>query len=560
MSLELFPDLFVRYGYWIIFVGILLDNAGLPLPGELLLLTFGALARTGQMDLEGGIVLAAVAAMAGDSLGYWLGRLGGDRLLHSYCRVTLGSGKCLQKAVAFYKLRGAMAVVFGRFVMGVRAFLFPLAGSARMPYTKFLLFDSIGALTWVSGFALAGYSLGWQIGSMGERYRAASAILAVALGTGVAIYLLVKLYRRWRHGRGSLRGRMISRVGAALRPRSGRAFLPFASTPPVIASTGADGSDPDGMRRRAGPGPTAAVDARTRVATPPAAFPSPLTALKARMKRAVSRFLNREVAAYELKASNDMARVYREIRKGDVVLVEGTLRISQLVKYLTQSQWSHSAFYVGDELLRRGGRLRAEALARFGELADRLLVEALTDEGVNAVPLEKYSTHNIRICRPAHIHPADLDRVVDSVVADLGKAYDDRNLLDLALMLASPVRFGPMKTRAIEACLGNCTELQVICSGMIAKAFQRVGYSILPVVAGAAAEGGSVLEAGPNGILPAIRHYSQTLPRDFDASPNFEIVKFNTLGAYGLEAHLAPDRAAPETSPPRAGAPERRAS
>lgn len=262
MSLELFLDLFVQYGYWIIFAAILLDNAGLPLPGELLLLTFGALARTGQMDLEGGIVLAAVAAMAGDSLGYWLGRLGGDRLLHGYCRVTLGSGKCLQRAVAFYKLRGAMAVVFGRFVIGVRAFLFPLAGSARMPYTKFLLFDSIGALTWVSAFTLAGYSFGWQVGSLTERYGAASTILAVALGTCAAVYLLVKLYRRWRHGGGSLRGWIISRVQIALRPRSGRAFVPFASTQPVIAPMEADVSSPDGMKHPAGTGSIEPVDTR----------------------------------------------------------------------------------------------------------------------------------------------------------------------------------------------------------------------------------------------------------------------------------------------------------
>lgn len=262
MSLELFLDLFVQYGYWIIFAGILLDNAGLPLPGELLLLTFGALARNGQMDLGGGIVLAAAAAMAGDSLGYWLGRLGGDRLLQGYCRVTLGSGKCLQKAVAFYKLRGAMTVVFGRFVMGVRAFLFPLAGSARMPYTKFLLFDSIGALAWVSAFTLAGYSLGWQVGPLKERYGAASAVLAVAVGTSAAVYLLVKFYRRWRQGRGSLRGWIISRVEIALLPRSGRALLPFASTRPVIASAEAHGSGPDGTERPAGTGPIGTVDTR----------------------------------------------------------------------------------------------------------------------------------------------------------------------------------------------------------------------------------------------------------------------------------------------------------
>ena len=262
MSLELFLDLFVQYGYWIIFAGILLDNAGLPLPGELLLLSFGALARTGQMDLAGGIVLAAAAAMAGDSLGYWLGRLGGDGLLHGYCRVTLGSGKCLQRAVAFYKVRGAMAVVFGRFVIGVRAFLFPLAGSARMPYTKFLLFDSIGALTWVSAFTLAGYSFGWQVGSLKERYGAASAILAVALGTCAAVYLAVKLYRRLRHGGGSLRSRIISRVETALRPQSEQPFVPFASTQPVIASAEADGRGPDGTKHPAETGPVEPVDTR----------------------------------------------------------------------------------------------------------------------------------------------------------------------------------------------------------------------------------------------------------------------------------------------------------
>jgi len=259
VSLELFLDLFVQYGYWIIFAGILLDNAGLPLPGELLLLTFGALARTGQMSLEGGIILAVAAAMAGDSLGYSLGRLGGDRLLQGYCRVTLGSGRCLERAVAFYKLRGAAAVVFGRFVVGVRAFLFPLAGSARMPYAKFLLFDGIGALTWVSVFTLAGYGLGSQIGSMKERYQTVSAAMAVALGTGIAIYLLVKLYRRWRHGRGSLRGRMISRVEAALRPLPWGAAVPFV-TPPAIAPAEVEGSGADSMRCPAGAGPVLAVD------------------------------------------------------------------------------------------------------------------------------------------------------------------------------------------------------------------------------------------------------------------------------------------------------------
>ena len=231
--------------------------------------------------------------------------------------------------------------------------------------------------------------------------------------------------------------------------------------------------------------------------------------LEAALRRAVARFLDHEIAEYDLKVHNDMATWYRHLRRGDVVLVEGRLRISQLIKYATQSQWSHSALYVGDELLRRGGRLREQALANFGEFADRLLVEALTDEGVVAAPLEKYRWHNLRVCRPHRIQAEDLGRVIDSAVDDLGKRYDDRNLLDLAVSLLAPIKFGPLRTRTIETCLGNCTDLEVICSGMIAKAFHRVGYPVVP------------------GRRP---HYSQTLPRDFDLSPSFEVIKVDLSG------------------------------
>jgi len=261
----------------------------------------------------------------------------------------------------------------------------------------------------------------------------------------------------------------------------------------------------------------------------PTPLQSPLLRLKERLRQAVARFLNREVATYELKVPNNMARLYQHIRKGDVVLVEGQLRLSQLVKYTTQSQWSHCALYVGDELLHRGGRLREQALADFGELADRLLIEALTDEGVVAAPLAKYRWHNIRLCRPYGIDPADLDGVIDAVVADLGKQYDSRNFLDLALMLLSPVKFGPLKTRTIQTCLGNCTDLQVICSGMIAKAFQRVGYPILPQIEVGDPPDEKLLETDPYRRPLTMRHYSQILPRDFDLSPNFQVIKFNII-------------------------------
>ena len=265
----------------------------------------------------------------------------------------------------------------------------------------------------------------------------------------------------------------------------------------------------------------------------PAALRAPLRALDGRLRRAVARLLNRRVATYELKVPNDMARLHRHVRRGDVVLVEGELRVSEFVKYATQSQWSHSALYVGDALLRRGGRLGEQAMATFGDQADRLLIEALTDEGVVAAPLTKYQGHNIRVCRPYGIDHEDLDQVIDSVLADLGKQYDSRNFLDLTLMLLSPIKFGPLKKRTLETCLGNCTDLQVICSGMIAKAFHKVGYPILP---------------RPD-LDPALRHYSQVLPRDFDLSPNFQIIKFNTIE----DGDFAYERRPPTSSSPPAG-------
>lgn len=238
----------------------------------------------------------------------------------------------------------------------------------------------------------------------------------------------------------------------------------------------------------------------------PAALQAVVGTLERRLRTAIAGFLNRRIGGYDLKTPNDMTRLYQHVRKGDVVLVDGDLRLSRLVQYVTQSPWSHSALYVGDELLRRGGALRAQALAAFGPLADRLLIEALTDEGVVAAPLEKYGEHNLRICRPWGIGPAHLDRVVDSVVADLGKPYDGRNFFDLTLMLVSPIKFGALKTRTLRSCLGSCTDREVICSSMIAKAFERAGYPV---------------------FLP--RHYSQILPRDFDLSPSFQIVNVEAL-------------------------------
>lgn len=243
------------------------------------------------------------------------------------------------------------------------------------------------------------------------------------------------------------------------------------------------------------------------------------------LKTLVLRHLERPNGRYRRYAFNNMDRLCEVIQTGDLLLVEGDSEISRWIKLFSTSHWSHVAYYIGDSLLRDGHPLVAEAQAKFGEGASRLLVEAFTGKGVILTPLDKYREYNIRICRPYGIRPEDQRQVTRQVMADIGKRYDNQNILEIALMTL-PIGINPFRRRSIKACLGGCSDYQVICSGMIAKAFQSVGYPIVPEIAepqGAAPD----FSRSPYGAKLIMRHYSQILPRDFDLSPNFEVIKFN---------------------------------
>jgi hypothetical protein len=232
--------------------------------------------------------------------------------------------------------------------------------------------------------------------------------------------------------------------------------------------------------------------------------------------------------AYERRTLNNLSHLYRFIRKGDVVLVEGDSEISRLIKLFTQSNWSHAAMYVGDELTVRRPAEKDGWVGESGDDSRHMLIEALTGKGVVARPLSKYRDFNIRICRPYGIAPSDLKAVLNHVIGKIGHQYDRQNIIDLALMLI-PGPINPFKKHTIRACLGKCNEFEVICSGLIAKAFQKVGYPIVPALCPTTTE--ATDNAGnPYGSRLMMRHYSQIMPRDFDLSPNFEIVKYHIIG------------------------------
>ena len=246
-----------------------------------------------------------------------------------------------------------------------------------------------------------------------------------------------------------------------------------------------------------------------------------------RIYRSIMRRLEAPAKGYQQRIYNNFENLYKYIRKGDVVLIEGRAEISKIIKLFSNSHWSRNAMYVGDELIKKGRLFRDKYLAELGEDTNHLVIEAFAGQGGIASPIRKYQDYNIRVCRPYGISSTALRTVTEKVIDILGKQYDQQNIIDIALMLL-PSWLNLFKKRSITACLGKCNEFQVICSGMVAQAFQSVGYPIFPGLK-STQEDDKTLKKNPYGAKLVMRHYSQILPRDFDLSPNFDTTKFNTI-------------------------------
>src|SRR5262245_2375514 len=250
-----------------------------------------------------------------------------------------------------------------------------------------------------------------------------------------------------------------------------------------------------------------------------------------------ARVLTKPRGNYTLLLPNDFESLLGALQVGDVILVDGDQRVSEVIKYLTQSTWSHSVLYVGDEILRRFPGQREALAAIHGRDAKHMIVEALVD-GVVASPLSKYANFNLRICRPASLRREDLGRVLDDVLAQLGLKYDMKNVFDLARYFF-PVSLIPRRFRRRALQFGSGLPTQVICSSLIGRAFQNVGFPILPTTTPSATPRTDrrfldrLLRPTPPPDPALFRRQVPSIitPRDFDLSPYFEIVKFNPVEA-----------------------------
>src|SRR3989449_4071023 len=170
--LDFLRGLLVQYGYWAVAATLLLENAGIPVPGETVLLLASFLAFSEHaLDLRWIVVVGTIAATLGDNLGFALGHYGGRPLLERYQRFFRVQPATLERGEQIFARYGSVTVFFARFVFGMRIIAGPLAGVLRMPWRKFLLFHFLGALLWVTVIAGAGYMFGQHWRRFGQELK-----------------------------------------------------------------------------------------------------------------------------------------------------------------------------------------------------------------------------------------------------------------------------------------------------------------------------------------------------------------------------------------------------
>ncbi len=186
--LDFLRNAVVHYGYWAVGAALLIENAGIPVPGETILLLASFLAYSQhELQLSWIIVVATLAATVGDNIGFALGYYGGRPVLERYRTAFRIQDATLARGEELFARYGAVTIFFARFVFGMRIIAGPLAGVLRMPWRKFTVFNFLGAAVWVTVISSAGYLFGQHLGRLERdigRFDMVAAIL-VLMGLGL---------------------------------------------------------------------------------------------------------------------------------------------------------------------------------------------------------------------------------------------------------------------------------------------------------------------------------------------------------------------------------------
>ena len=212
----------------------------------------------------------------------------------------------------------------------------------------------------------------------------------------------------------------------------------------------------------------------------------------------------------------DFDRIKYELRPCDILLIEGRNRVSEVIKMVTQSPWSHAAIYIGrlhdieNPILRRHVEENY-----FGDPSCQLVIESYLGQGTIVSSIDVYQEDHIRICRPSGISRQDAQHVISYAISRLGVDYDVRQIFDLLRYLL-PWGIMPRRWRSslFRANAGRATKQ--ICSTLLAEAFSTVNFPILPVVR----------KTEDNQVEFVKRNPRLCTPSDFDYSPYFKIIKY----------------------------------
>jgi membrane-associated protein len=184
-------------GYPLLFLIVMSESGGVPVPGETGLIAAAVLASQGKLSIELVIPIAALAAIVGDNIGYAIGRKGGRWLLQRPGRFQYQRTQVLLTGEPFFERHGPKAVFFGRFLLGLRIWASWLAGATRMRWRSFLIWNALGGSLWATGIGLAAYLLGRSAGSAVEAFGLYG-LVAFLLAVGSVLFAHRRSRRRRR--------------------------------------------------------------------------------------------------------------------------------------------------------------------------------------------------------------------------------------------------------------------------------------------------------------------------------------------------------------------------
>jgi membrane protein DedA with SNARE-associated domain len=183
-----------HYGLAFLFLVIFLESAGVWVPGETALVAAGVLASRGHFSIATVVGLAALGAILGDNVGYWIGRIYGRKLFVRFRRLEA----VLPRAERFFRRHGGKAVFFARFVAGLRVTGAWMAGISHMHWWRFLIWNALGGVVWATGVGLVAYYLGRATADLVSQYGLIGG--GAAVGLAVAIFLGIHFWRRRMEG------------------------------------------------------------------------------------------------------------------------------------------------------------------------------------------------------------------------------------------------------------------------------------------------------------------------------------------------------------------------